>query len=87
MPDPFGISEGAKSLSESLDASREASKGLSKSIESVQQDGIDVAQRKAQERRRAAKEAEHKKQTALIKALEDWHSLCKCICTREILND
>ena len=72
MPDPFGLSEGAKSLSESLDASREASKGLSKSIEDVQQDGIDVAQRKAQERRRAAKEAEHKKQTALIKALEDW---------------
>ena len=72
MPDPFGLSEGAKSLSGSLDASREASKGLSKSIEGVQQDGIDVAQRKAQERRRAAKEAEHKKQTALIKALEDW---------------
>ena len=72
MPDPFGLSEGAKSLSGSLDASREASKGLSKSIEGIQKDGIDVAQRKAQERRRAAKEAEHKKQTALIKALEDW---------------
>ena len=72
MLDPFGLSEGAKSLSESLDASREASKGLSKSIEGVQQDGIDVAQRKAQERRRAAREIEHKKQTALIKALEDW---------------
>ena len=72
MPDPFGLSEGAKSLSGSLDASREASKGLTKSIEGVQQDGIDVAQRKAQERRRAAREAEHKKQTALIKALEDW---------------
>jgi len=73
MADPFGITEGAKALSESLDASREASKGLTKSIEGVQQDGIDVAQRKAQERRRAAREAEHKKQTALIKALEDWN--------------
>ena len=72
MSDPFGITEGAKSLSGSLDASREASKGLSKSIEGVQQDGIDVAQRKANERRRALREAEHKKQTALIKALEDW---------------
>ena len=72
MPDPFGLSEGAKSLSGSLDASRETSKGLTKSIEGIQQDGIDVAQRKAQERRRAAREAEHKKQTALIKALEDW---------------
>ena len=72
MSDPFGLSEGVKTLSGSLDASREASKGLSKSIEGVQQDGIDVAQRKAQERRRAAREIEHKKQTALIKALEDW---------------
>ena len=73
MSDPFGISEGAKALSGSLDASREASKGLSKSIEGIQQDGIDVAQRKANERRRAAREAELKKQTALIKALEDWN--------------
>jgi hypothetical protein len=73
MPDPFGITEGAKSLSGSLDASREAAKSLSKSIEGIQQDGIDVAQRKANERRRAAREAELKKQTALIKALEDWN--------------
>ena len=73
MADPFGITEGVKTLSGSLDASREASKGLSKSIEGIQQDGIDVAQQKAQERRRALREAELKKQTALIKALEDWN--------------
>ena len=73
MADPFGISEGAKTLSGSLDASREASKGLSKSIEGIQQDGIDVAQQKANERRRALREAEFRKQTALIKALEDWN--------------
>jgi len=73
MADPFGITEGVKALSGSLDASREASKGLSKSIEGIQQDGLDVAQRKAQERRRALREAEFKKQTALIKALEDWN--------------
>lgn len=72
MPDPFGLSEGVKGLSSSLDSSREAAKGLSKSIESVQQDATDVAQQKAQERRRALREAEFKKQTALIKALEDW---------------
>jgi len=72
MTDPFGITGGVKGLSSSLDASREASKGLSKSIEGIQNDGADVAQRKAQERRRAAREAEIKKQTALIKALEDW---------------
>ena len=73
MADPFGISEGAKTLSGSLDASREASKGLSKSIEGIQQDGIDVAQQKANERRKALREAEFRKQTALIKALEDWN--------------
>jgi hypothetical protein len=73
MPDPFGLSEGVKTLSGSLDASREASKGLSKSIEGVQQDAVDVAQKKATERRRAAREAEFKKETALIRALKDWN--------------
>ena len=73
MPDPFGLSEGVKGLSSSLDSRREAANQLSKSIEGIQQDGLDVAQRKAQERRRALREAEFKKQTALIKALEDWN--------------
>ena len=72
MSDPFGIAQGAKTLSSSIDASREASKGLTKSIEGIQQDGLAVAQQKAIERRRVAREEEHRKQTALIKALEDW---------------
>lgn len=72
MPDPFGITEGVKGLSSSLDASREAAKGLSKSIQGIQDDAAEVAQQKAQERRRAAREAEFKKQRALIKALEEW---------------
>jgi hypothetical protein len=72
MPDPFGLSEGVKTLSGSLDASREASKGLSKSIEGIQQDGLDVAQKKAQDRLRERREAEAKKEIALIKALEAW---------------
>ena len=72
MSDPFGLSEGVKTLSGSLDASREASKRLSKSIEGIQQDAIQVAQNKAQERIRARREAEFKKERALIKALEEW---------------
>jgi len=72
MSDPFGLSGGVKTLSGSLDASREASKGLSKSIEGVQQDATDVAQKKAQERVRAHREAELKKERALVKALEEW---------------
>ena len=72
MADPFGITEGVKTLSGSLDASREASKGLSKSIEGVQHDAIDVAQKQANERIRARREAEFRKERALIKALESW---------------
>ena len=73
MSENFGLSEGTKGVAHAINSSREASKELSKSIEGIQQDGLDVAQRKANERRRAAREAELKKQTALIKALEDWN--------------
>jgi len=72
VADPFGISEGVKGLTGSLEASRTASKGLSQSIENIQRDGLDVANKQAQERLRARREAEFKKQRALIKALEDW---------------
>jgi hypothetical protein len=72
MPDQFGFSEGVKALSASLDTSRESAKSISKSIEGIQQDGIDVAKKKAQEKIRARREAELKKERALIKALEAW---------------
>jgi len=72
MPDPYGISEGVKALSGSLDSTREATKGLSKSIEDVQHDATEVAQKQANERIRARREAEFKKERALIKALESW---------------
>jgi hypothetical protein len=73
MADPYGITEGVKTLTSSLDSGREAANKLSKSIEGIQQDAADVAQRQATERRRAAREAEFKKETALIKALNDWN--------------
>ena len=72
MADPYGISEGVKALSGSLDASREASKGLSKSIEVAQHDATEVAQKQANDRIRARREAEFKKEKALIRALESW---------------
>jgi hypothetical protein len=72
MPDPFGLSEGVKTLSGSLDASREASKGLSKSIENAQHDATEVAQKQANDRIRVRRETEFKKEQALIKALESW---------------
>ena len=72
MVDPYGITEGVKALSGSLDANREAAKGLSKSIENVQHDATEVAQKQANDRIRARREAEFKKERALIKALESW---------------
>jgi hypothetical protein len=72
MPDPLGLTEGVKSLSVGLDGSREAAKSLTKQIENIQHDAIDVAQKQANERIRARREAEFKKQHALIKALESW---------------
>jgi hypothetical protein len=44
MPDINPIAEGAKSLSEGLNQAREAGKSLTKSIENIQHDGIEVAQ-------------------------------------------
>jgi hypothetical protein len=72
MSDPLGLSEGVKGLSSGLDSAREAGKSVSKQIENIQKDGLEVAQNKAQERIRARREAEFKKQRALIKALEQW---------------
>jgi translation initiation factor 2 alpha subunit (eIF-2alpha) len=72
MSDPFGFLEGAKTLSGSLDSAREGSKQLTKSIEGAQKEAVDLANQRAQERIRAAREAEFRKQNALIKALDEW---------------
>jgi len=72
MSDQFGFSEGVKSFTSAIDASRDSAKSLTKSIEGIQKDGADVAQEKAKERRRQLREAELKKERALIKALDEW---------------
>jgi len=72
VSDLLGLSEGAKGLSSGLDSAREAGKSVSKQIENIQKDGLDVAQQRAQERIRARREAEFKKERALIKALDEW---------------
>jgi hypothetical protein len=72
MSDPLGLSEGVKGLSAGLDGSREAAKSVTKSIENIQNDSLAVAQQKARDRIRERREAEAKKERALIKALEEW---------------
>lgn len=53
MTDPYGITEGVKSLSGSLNATREGTKELTKTIEAIQGDATSVAKQKAEERRKA----------------------------------
>jgi hypothetical protein len=74
MAEEFGnpFQAGVNGLTSSLNSSREAAKGLSKSIEGIQQDAADVAQQKAKERKLAQRETEFKKEIALIKALDEW---------------
>lgn len=72
MSDQFGFNEGVKSLTGSLDASRESAKSLTKQVEAIQNDGLAVAQQKAKERRTAQREAEFKKQQAIFKALDEY---------------
>ena len=72
MPDQFGFNEGVKSLTGSLDASRESAKSLTKQVENIQKDAADVAQQRAKERRTAQREAEFKKQQAIFRALDEY---------------
>jgi hypothetical protein len=72
VSDLLGLSDGVKGLNSGLDSAREAGKSVSKQIENIQKDATDVAKERAQERVRAAREAELKKERALIKALNEW---------------
>ena len=70
----YGIPEGAKALTDSLESSRDAARGLSKSIENIQQDGLDVAKQKAQERLRQKRENDLKSRMAIHKALAEYRN-------------
>jgi magnesium-transporting ATPase (P-type) len=72
MPDQFGINEGIKTFSSSIDTARESAKTLTKQIESIQNEGVEIAKQKAQERLREKKEQELKKRLAIHKALAEY---------------
>jgi len=69
MADQYGINEGVKTLTGSLDVARESAKSLTKSIENVQKDGAEVAQQKAAERRKAQ---QFVPDTTVVKALKEY---------------
>ena len=70
MSDEF--SAGVKTLTGSLDSARESAKSLTKSVEDIQKDGLNVATQLAQDRLRAKREAEVKKRLAIHKALAEY---------------
>jgi hypothetical protein len=72
MSDQFGFLEGAKSLSSSLNASRDVSKGLTKSISDTQKEATDLAVQRNLDRRRELKENEIRKELFLKRVLIQW---------------
>lgn len=71
MPD---FSEGVKALTSSLNSARESSKSLTKQVELIKKDGLDVATQLAQDRLRVKREAEVKKRLAIHKALAEYRN-------------
>ena len=57
-----------------MDSARESAKSLTKQVEAIQKDGLDVAQQKARERLTARREAEAKKRLAIHKALAEYRN-------------
>jgi hypothetical protein len=66
------FTDGVKALTGSMDSARESAKSLTKQVELIQKDGLDVAQKLSQDRLRAKREAEVKKQLAIHKALAEY---------------
>ena len=72
MLDELGLSAGAKGISEGIKTGREAGREIGKNIEEVQKEAVDLAKERANARIRERREAEFKKERALVKALEEW---------------
>jgi len=72
MSDQFGFIEGAKSVVDNMDASRQVSKSITKSIVDVQKDAAAVAQQKDLERKRQIREAQVFKEQYFKRAMMEW---------------
>jgi hypothetical protein len=73
MPDPFGITEGVKHVTSSINESVKASQELSKAIEGV----LEVADKAAKDRTAARKKARqvNPDTTTIIEAVDEWQKL------------
>jgi len=72
MSDELGLGVGAKGITEGFKTGREAGKEISKNIEDVQKEAVDLARQKANQKIRERREAELKKSRAIYKALEEY---------------
>ena len=68
------IIEGTKQLAHSLDDAREAGKSLTKSIENIQHDGIEVAKQELESLKRKRLVEEAKENSLIYKAIDEYES-------------
>jgi hypothetical protein len=79
MSDPYGISQGIKSATGSINSIRESTKEITKTIEGIQKDGAEVANQKAQEYVQKKRNEEYAKDVLIFAALEEYNRLAHII--------
>jgi len=74
MPEINPIAEGAKSLANSLEQSREAGKKLTKSIENIQRDGTEVALQELEARKKHKIHEEAMENSMIYRAIQEYET-------------
>jgi hypothetical protein len=70
----YGIASGVKGLSNSLNSTREASKELTKTIEGIQHDAIDVAHEELEARQRHKAHEEAIENSMIYRAIKEYQN-------------
>jgi len=70
----MSITEGAKSISEGLNQAREAGKSLTKTIQDIQHDGVEVAQEQLAEHRRKKAYQEATENSIIYRAIQEYEN-------------
>lgn len=79
MSDPYGISEGIKATTGSINSIRESSKEITKTIEGFQKDADDVIKQQALQRLQKNRNTEYAKEMLIFAALEEYNRLSHAI--------
>jgi len=70
----YGIASGVKGLSDSLNSTRQASKELTKTIEGIQHDAIDVAHQELEARQRHKAHEEAIENSMIYRAIQEYQN-------------